>query len=234
MLHVVSQVSDGNMAFQHGEKSGVIQNRQQFLARFDIDLNKTVICQNQHSDNVFIADQNSAGLGMTELESAPPADALITTDKDLALSILTADCIPLVLVDRVESVLALAHVSWKTADLGLPAKVVESLSDNFAVIPNQLTAHFGPSIQAESYVLDLPIEQENKATWKDFLQPLPQGKVKIDLAGFTRAQLLAVGLSPENIELSPIDTATNLNYFSHYRSQRTGEAEGRFVTIASL
>lgn len=234
MLYGVSTKNDGNMAFQHGPAEIVLENRRKFLATLGLSLEKTVVSNNQHGDNIAVLTESDAGAGALLLDSAPKADALVTSTRGLALFLLTADCIPLLLIDRSESVIALVHVSWKTATLGLPAKVVRLLTERFSVSPAGVRALFGPSIQKNSYILPHPLEQESDPAWKPFLEPLSSGEVAIDLVGFTVQQLGQVGMAGDRIVFSPTDTVPSPDFFSHYRSVRTGEPEGRFATVASL
>jgi hypothetical protein len=39
---------------------------------------------------------------------------------------------------------------------------------------------------------------------------------------------------PEHIEVSPVNTAISDEYYSHYRSVRSGEPEGRFALLVGL
>lgn len=234
MIYGVSTVSDGNMAFQHGPAEAVLENRRKFLDTFGLSLEKTVVSNNQHGDNIVVLTESDASAGALLLDGAPKADALITSTRGLVLFLLTADCIPLLLIDKSKSVIALLHVSWKTATLGLPAKVVRLLMERFSLPPEEVRALFGPSIQKNSYVLPHPLEQENDPTWKPFLESLSSGEVAIDLVGFTAKQLEQAGMMKESVIFSPTDTAQSPDFFSHYRSVHTGEPEGRFATVASL
>ena len=47
-------------------------------------------------------------------------------------------------------------------------------------------------------------------------------------------QLLRAGVPEKNIFIDSTDTGASHEYYSHYRSQRTSEQEGRFVTIVAL
>lgn len=234
MLYGVSTKNDGNMAFQHGPVEIVLENRRKFLDALEISPEKTVVSNNQHDADIAVVDESMAGAGMTTLDDAPKADALVTATRGVALFLLTADCIPLLLIDRKETVLSLVHVSWKTATLGLPAKMVKTFTEQFSISPEEIRAIFGPSIHSTSYVLPPPLQQENDPTWEPFLHRLSSGEVAIDLVGFTAAQLENAGLVSGQIIFSPIDTAASADFFSHYRSVRTGEPEGRFATVAAL
>ena len=49
----------------------------------------------------------------------PDADALVTTRRDVALAILTADCVPVLFADRNHGVIGAAHAGWRGAIGGI-------------------------------------------------------------------------------------------------------------------
>lgn len=76
-----------------------------------------------------------------------PADSLITRRTDLALSIQTADCIPIALWS-LDGVIAAVHVGWR----GLEAGVIEVATRSMrAQTSAALHAFIGPSIGPECY-----------------------------------------------------------------------------------
>ena len=49
-----------------------------------------------------------------------------------------------------------------------------------------------------------------------------------------QSELLDIQVKEDNIYTSSIDTFTSLEYFSHYRFERTGEDEGRLATVVGM
>mgnify|MGYP001574386810 CR=1 FL=1 len=99
--------------------------------------------------------------------------------------------------------------------------------------PSDIIVYVGPGIHKESYKFENPI-QKNLPGWEPFLEDLPDGQTAIDIVGYNTAQLTDSGVLQGNIEACPIDTALDVNMFSHYRAVRTGEQEGRFGTVAMM
>ena len=160
------------------------------------------------------------------------ADSLITNEKGVYLFLLIADCIPMVLYDPVKKILALVHLGRLTTNLRLVDKTIRKMVEVFGVDPSNVIAYGGPSIGKNSYRLDFFKEDKNE--WKDFVRQERDGKFWVDVAGHNRRQLLDMGVKENNIYTSSIDTFTSLEYFSHYRSVRTGENEGRFATVVGM
>ena len=186
--------------------------------------------QVEHGEKIVIVDSSSKN---TLTEFAISADALITKEKNLTLFLLTADCLPITLYDPKNEVIALAHLGWKPTDLKLIVKVIEELKNKFGSDPIELIAHIGPGIHKESYIFK-NLTQKNSPEWLPFLEDIPSGETKIDLVGYNRAQMLAAGLPEDNISVDSADTAISDEYYSHYRSVRMGEKEGRFATVLTL
>lgn len=72
----------------------------------------------------------------------PQADAAWTTERGLALAVLTADCVPVVVADRSGSLVAVAHAGWR----GLVGGVLENLLSALPAPPAELIAWLGPAI----------------------------------------------------------------------------------------
>ncbi|MDU9003124.1 peptidoglycan editing factor PgeF [Sedimentitalea todarodis] len=84
------------------------------------------------------------------LREKPRADAMVTTTPGIALSILTADCQPVLFADTDAGVIGAAHAGWRGALDG----VLEATIDAMEVLGAQrknTTAVIGPSISQRAY-----------------------------------------------------------------------------------
>src|SRR5882757_9916238 len=82
--------------------------------------------------------------------NGPKADALVTTQRGVALGILTADCTPILLADHEAGVIGAAHAGWKGARAGVTDTVVAAMIRHGAT-PANIVAAVGPVIGPESY-----------------------------------------------------------------------------------
>lgn len=231
--YVISDKHDGNMSFFYGEKKDVIKNRRNFLDKNNLKIKNCTVVALAHKDNFEIVSKKQINQGTFDVESAIKADALITNEKNVVLFMVTADCLPIVLFDPVNQVISLVHHGWKGTNLKLVQKVLNTMTNEYHTKPENIIASFGPCIKKESYKFENPI-QKNLIEWKPYLKDQADGLTTIDIVGYSSGQLLEMGVKKENIEVSNIDTAKNKNYFSHFRSGKTGEKEGRFATVISL
>jgi YfiH family protein len=113
---------------------------------------------------------------------------------------------------------AAAHAGWKGTALGIAAKTVEAMGSP----PESIHAVIGPSIGRCCYEVG-----DEVAEAIGHAEAGPRGRPHVDLWVANRAQLIAAGLRPENVDVTGVCTACNVErYFSHRAEQ--GKA-GRFA-----
>ncbi len=213
--HHISTKDEGNMSYVYGEREEVLTNRKKFFTDIRIPTERSIIIEVQHGTKIIEASSSLGGTGFNSAASAIKADAIITREKNLAVGLLTADCIPAILFDRLNGILCLAHLSRKNTEERFSQILISFFRREFDTNLHELKIFMGPSIKKDSYILE----------------EYPNG---YDLTGENIKQLLLKGVREENIIVDPTDTATDTNFFSHYRESRKKENEGRFLTTTML
>jgi polyphenol oxidase len=237
----VSRTQDGDMslrsALEVGDKAmieRIIQNRNRFLTKVGIEPGNCVSARlNGRTDRVALVSARNRGQAMTWYDDDSVRDGLITDQPDVGLFMVSADCPIAIYFDPAAKVLGMAHFSWITTDKRLPEKMVSAMTKLTSASVENIRVFIGPGIKKESYVFVDP-EQKRSQSWQKHIENLESGETAIDLNSYQREQLLGVGVKPANIEFSFVDTAKEQSYYSHYRSVRTGEPEGRFATVAVM
>lgn len=225
-----STIADGNMSLRYGEQAEVLKNRQRFLEKFGLSPQHCVVMNSNHDDIVSIIDDKKT---KDDFSANPliPADTLITQKKNVTLLLTTADCLPVSLFDPVTETISLIHLSRHTFVLDLLEKTLTSLA-TLGVKNKNLKVVIGPHIHSRSYCFPLPLNEEPTK-----LQPYIQkfdNRACVDLTQATIDTLTSLGAKPSNIAVSPIDTYTSKNHFSHVRSVKNNEPEGRIITATCL
>lgn len=221
-----STIADGNMSFKHGPADEVLQNRQRFIKKLRCEPSGCVMMNSDHKDIVTVVGSET-GTNHFGLQSSIIADALITQDPDITLLLLTADCLPIALHDEATNTIGLIHLSRHTFCLALLEKTFLALR-KLGSAPDDVVVEIGPHIHQESYVFPLPL-QEEPTKLKQYIEK-ENDQAYIDLTRAATETLIDLGVRSNKITVSPIDTCKHENYFSHVRSMKIGEPEGRIVT----
>lgn len=96
-----------------------------------------------HGDNIESVQAHNA-------KPKTNTDALFTTEDDIALAALTADCMPIALSRIDGSEFSIIHAGWK----GLLSGIIEKSISSFTSDPSFISAWIGPSISCRNYEVD--------------------------------------------------------------------------------
>lgn len=230
-LTVTSTANDGNMSFRFGEPADVLANRRRFVEGLGLSYENCIGMKSDHKDIIAVVAGVTPGeLATSEAESLE-ADALITKQPGLVLMLTTADCQPVAFFDPVTKTAGLVHVSRHTTELDILTQTF-GLLEKLGVEPKNLKVVIGPHIKKDSYCFPAPLETESEKL-APYLATVDD-KVCIDLVTCTLDQLKALGVNEANIDVSPVDTYTAAEYFSHARSIDQSEPEGRMITLVQF
>jgi len=206
----------------------ILQNRQALKHKFPAY--SFIGAYQTHSDNIQIIKKNET-LGWDSLDDAiQDCDALISNQPKVMLSILTADCVPILLFDPIKKVIAAVHAGWKGTQSKILLKTVQRMKEAFFCHESDLIVGIGPSIGKCCYEVDWNVAQHFSDIPNSYTQN--NEKYKLDLPFINQQQLLKAGVKADNIELSGVCTACeNERYFSY---RKEGGCSGRFITIIGL
>jgi hypothetical protein len=151
-----------NLGFiESDSRRTVEQNRQAFLQALGVKSFSFATLKQVHSTQVFQAVARGAGevdfvpaggdAPLTTGVALPVGDALITNQPGILLSVRTADCLPILLVDARLRAIAALHAGWRGALGRLAEKVVGVMRGAFGTKPRELVAAIGPGIHACCY-----------------------------------------------------------------------------------
>jgi len=191
--------------------SDILKNRNHFSQHFP---NTKFIVANQiHSANIYIVSKNEE-LGWDSLDNAiENSDALITNQQNIMLTILTADCVPILLFDPKQKVVAAVHAGWKGTKKEILFKTIQKMQETFNSKPKDILAGIAPSIGKCCYEVDWNVAQHFKLIKSAYDEKAE--KYMLDLPYINKLQLLRAGLEEENIEMSNVCTACEVeHYFS--------------------
>jgi len=158
-------------------------------------------------------------------------DALVTNQPGICLCVQTADCVPVLLFDPIENVIAAVHAGWRGTVQKISTETIKMMKANYGTLPENVLALIGPSIGPGVYeVSDEVVNevQKNIPNAENTLLKNNAEKFHFNLWEANRQLLLQCGLSPINIEVSEECSFTqNEKYFS---ARRDGIHTGRMVS----
>lgn len=163
------------------------------------------------------------------------ADGLISDRPGQAVWVASADCTPVLIADASTGQVAALHAGWR----GTAAKIVPSA---IALLQAQgskikdLKFALGPAIAGSVYQVSHQVASEvgssvisDDANLMQTLQELPNppilpdphpGRVKLDVRRVIALQLENLGISPEQVAVSPHCTYSQPEYFFSYRRDK--------------
>jgi purine-nucleoside/S-methyl-5'-thioadenosine phosphorylase / adenosine deaminase len=146
----------GNVAWD--SPRNVRENRRRLVAELGAGDMKPVVLRQIHSDLIRVIESNSES--NSESASIPSTgDALITDRAGLLLSVLAADCLPILLVDAKQRVVAAVHCGWRGTAKRIVEKAVGTMRMLCGSRPEDLRAAIGPGIRACCYKVGPEVEE---------------------------------------------------------------------------
>jgi YfiH family protein len=148
----------------------------------------------------------------------PEADALVTRCAGVALCILTADCVPILLVAPEQRVIAAVHAGWRGTLLGIVQRVIVEMRGSFGVEPSALHAVLGPAIDGCCYEVERRVTDELEQRWGVMPDAtvLRGAKSRLDLRRANAAILTASGVPlPRIARVGPCTRCASGKYFSY-------------------
>ena len=169
-----------------------------------------------------------AELGPLPGKLEPQVDAAVSHIPGTVLSILTADCLPVLFCADEGREIGAAHAGWR----GLAGGVLESTLAQMIAPPIRVLAWLGPCIGAVSYEVGTEVRAafvaHDPAAAECFLATRP-GHWLCDLAGLARQRLAAAGVV--RIHGGGFDTHADPRFYSY---RRDGAGSGRFASLIWL
>ena len=186
---------------------GTEGDREEILGRIEPEAPPVAWAKQFHSAHVLPARPGRCGEG----------DALFGDDPDLALSVVTADCVPVLLSGP--QGLAAVHAGWR----GLVGGVIPATLERMG---GAETAWIGPTIGPCCYEVGEEVAEQVAAVGGTVV-PGPAGRPHLDLVAAARHQLQASGVG----EIHSVASCTRCEAERLYSYRREGKGVGRNVAF---
>jgi YfiH family protein len=197
--------------------------------KISVPKNNLFLMSQTHSNKVFVINETNKNIQKIN------ADALITQRKNIAISVLTADCVPILLYEKVNRIVACVHAGWRGAVNGIIKNTLNQIINMGK--NNKIYIAVGPCIGVKNYEVDKEFYdkfiKESKKNEVFFFHS-KKNKFLFDLRKYVNSKINEFDI--EHVENIDFDTyAEKENLFSYRRSRQFGEKDyGRCISTISL
>ena len=190
-----------------------------------------------HGNIVRVVTRDS--LSGTITAEKPDGDAIVSNAPGLVLAVVVADCVPILLADRVSGVVAAIHAGWRGTCARIAAVAVEAMREGFGTRPENLVAAIGPSIGPDDYVVGESLvaafaaaghDDESVARW--FRRTDSGDDLRLDLWRANQDQLERAGVSSGSIFNAAVSTFAHPGWLESFR--RDAAHAGRMVAMIGV
>ena len=166
-------------------------------------------------------------------DERPRADGMVTDRPGLLLGVVTADCAPVLFVDRERGVIGAAHAGWRGAHGGVLENTVAAM-EGLGAERSSIVAAIGPAIAQPSYEVDDKFRDNFGPGDEEFFASGQPGHWLFDLEGYIARRLGEAGLG--TVQRLGLDTYSDPErFFSYRRATHRGEPTyGRQFSLIGL
>ena len=213
-----------NLSFSRGDREeNVRENFRRVAEYLQTEENRFVFTDQTHTSAIRVVTEQDAGKGLTRPRDYTDVDGLVTNVPGLVLSVFTADCVPVFLLDPRNRAIGLVHSGWRGTAGKIAGKAVERMGREYGTMPEDLICAVGPSICRDCYEISSDVAEVFQKAFpgkdEDFLIEKKNGKFQLDLWSCIRLILEEAGVPAENISITDICTCCNPDLlFSHRAS----------------
>ena len=152
-------------------------------------------------------------------------DALVTATEGLWVTIKTADCIPVLLMDPEKRVVAAAHAGWRGTAGNIVRTTIDTMVSEFHTEPGDLWAAIGPGIRKCCY----EVSGDVAAQFARWLPEVGDARM-LDLTEVNRRQLIEAGVPVENVYGTAVEWCTQCEEETLHSFRRDKELSGRMLS----
>ncbi|MCF0148381.1 MAG: peptidoglycan editing factor PgeF [Clostridium sp.] len=149
-INIVFSTAENDRSFNRHKDFG-IDNLNSIVTDFHLD---NIQYLNQiHSDNVFVYNKLNGDIKSKE------GDALITKEENTAIGVFTADCVPIIIADVKNNIIASIHSGWKGTFNSIVLKTLSKMKKDFDIDINETKVFIGPHIRQCCYEVSYELKE---------------------------------------------------------------------------
>ncbi|SJM46735.1 COG1496: Uncharacterized conserved protein [Corynebacterium glutamicum] len=196
----------------------VASNRNRLADIIGLSPDKVVYMEQIHSNTVTVIDE-----APVDGQAVEATDALVTTQRGLALAVLVADCVPVLLSDTDAGVIAAVHAGRMGARNGIVAKTIAKMEE-LGAKPSRIHALMGAAASGANYEVPEAMARDVEAKLPGSIARTTKGTTGLDIRAGLLRQMLSLGV--QMIDSDPRCTIEDEDLFSYRREGTTGRQAG--------
>lgn len=201
-----------NLSDKNGDQEEFVSQNKNLIAKtFDFETKRLTLLDQMQQDQILLIKDP-----VITLPFPLEYDAMITNSPNTYLGILTADCLPIFVVDQKKKGIATVHAGRQGTALDITTKVLKKMMEEFGCSSKDLLIALGPSIGSFCYEID---ERVFRSEWETFSTLRGVGKWVVDLAQINIAQMKREGIKEEQISWINLCTHCHSDLFFSYRKE---------------
>jgi polyphenol oxidase len=216
-----------NTSYRVGDDPRVVsQNVCDMKQAVGIHDGRIITMKQVHGDQIIeVKDKN--------IKEAGEADGMLTREKDAFLGVLTADCVPVLLVAPEKKIAAAVHAGWRGSLAGIGAKTVRLFFDQHGILAEAVEAAIGPAIGACCYEIKEDVSSSLIKQWGKLATECVEnreGKTFLDLRRLNRLTLEQAGVPSKQIfDVGPCTSCAAEDFFSYRRERHETGRQISFI-----
>lgn len=221
-IEIVFFTAEGDLTFNR--RTSIGQNNLENIKNwFHID--KVAYLNQIHSDIIHIYNGNDHIINSE-------GDGLITDNKNTAVGVFTADCVPVILVDNCKGVVAAIHSGWRGTYENIVGKAIALMEEEYNCNIKDIKAFIGPHNRQCCYEVSEELIHKFKSLemFKD--EDISSGRM-LSLENCIRIELKNKGVKDENITSTNQCTFCSKD-FKLFSYRRENEKEGRMYSFVFI
>jgi len=166
-----------------------------------------------------VALQKAQGLKPGQALCLGEADGVWTEQPGVALAVQTADCVPVLLLDKRRRRVAAVHAGWRGVWGRILPKQLELWAKEGS-LPGDIQVALGPCIGPCCYEVSPELAKQFSTRWEAAVLPPREGAgPRVDLAKALEQDMLEAGVLPEKLQKAQVCTFCDGRFYSHRRTQ---------------
>ena len=171
------------MSYDVGDvKTRVDENRARIAHKMGVSINALYTVKQVHGVNAIQIHSGDDAVKIRAIE----ADAIWTRESNVAVGVLTADCVPILFSSKNSDVVGAIHAGWRGAVAGVVSKTLTDIGGEFNVVIGPC-AGFDQFEVGPEVISSIPLDLEG------ITKPSTADRTFLDLAALIQRQLKMIG-----------------------------------------